>query len=185
MEDSAIVELYWQRDQAAIAASSDKYGGLCFRLSSNILASPEDAEECVNDTWHQAWNTMPPQRPGSLRAYLARIVRNLSIDLWRARRSQKRGEGMDLLLTELEDCVPSPHSTEAAFDARETAAAIDRWLRTLRREDRVAFVRRYWYGERVDALAGLLGCTPGQMAGRLFRLRRKLRLALEQEGVIL
>ena len=93
MEDSAIVALYWQRDQQAITASDEKYGALCRGLSWNILESREDAEECVNDTWHRAWNTMPPQRPVSLRAYLARIVRNLSIDRYRLRRSQKRGGG--------------------------------------------------------------------------------------------
>ena len=185
MEDGAIVELYWQRDERAITASDEKYGGLCRSLSQNILESVQDAEECVNDTWHRAWVTMPPQRPGSLRAYLVRIARNLSIDRWRARRSQKRGEGMEALVLELEDCVPAVPSAEAGFEARETAAAIDRWLDTLSREDRTAFVRRYWYGERVDALAGRYGCTPRQMAGRLFRLRGGLRRALEREGVSL
>ena len=183
MEDGAIVELYWQRDSRAITASDEKYGGLCRSLSQNILNSREDAEECVNDTWHRAWTTMPPQRPGSLRAYLARIVRNLSIDRWRAKRSQKRGEGMDALILELEDCLPAVPSAEVEFEARETAAAIDHWLDTLQQGDRVAFVRRYWYGERVDALAGQYGCTPKQMAQRLFRLRGGLRRALEREGV--
>ena len=103
MEDTAIVELYWARDQRAITASDEKYGGLCRGLSFNILASREDAEECVNDTWHRAWDTMPPQRPASLRAYLVRLVRNLSIDRWRARKSQKRGEGLEALVLELED----------------------------------------------------------------------------------
>ena len=185
MEDGAIVELYWQRNEQAITASDEKYGGLCRRLSRNILDSVQDAEECVNDTWHRAWMTMPPQRPASLRAYLARIARNLSIDRWRAMRSQKRGEGMEALVLELEDCVPAVQSAEAEFEAKETAAAIDRWLDTLSREDRMAFVRRYWYGERVDALAGQCGCTPKQMAGRLFRLRNGLRRALEREGVSL
>ena len=88
--DGAIIELYWQRDEQAITASDQKYGGLCRSLSQNILDRWEDAEECVNDTWHRAWVTMPPQRPGSLRAYLVRIVRNLSIDRYRARRSPPR-----------------------------------------------------------------------------------------------
>ena len=96
MEDSAIIDLYWARDQYAITASDEKYGALCRGLSQNILSSREDAEECVNDTWHRAWDTMPPQRPGSLRAYLAKIVRNLSIDRWRARRAEKRGEGREV-----------------------------------------------------------------------------------------
>ena len=183
MEDAVIVELYWDRDQRAIAASDEKYGGLCRSLSRNILASREDAEECVNDTWHRAWDTMPPQRPGSLRAYLCRIVRNLSIDRWRAARSQKRGEGLEQLVLELEDCVPAVPSAEEAWEARETAAAVDRWLDSLSREDRWLFLRRYWYGERVDELAARLGHTPNAAAQRLRRLRAGLRRALEQEGV--
>ena len=128
MEDGVIVELYWQRDQRAIGASEEKYGGLCRSLSWNILQSREDAEECVNDTWHRAWVTMPPQRPGSLRAYLVRIVRNLSIDRYRARRSQKRGGGFETLALELEDCVPAAPSAEAVWEAWEIAAVLDRWL---------------------------------------------------------
>ena len=183
MEDTAIVELYWARDQRAITASDEKYGGLCRSLSFHILASREDAEEFVNDTWHRAWDTMPPQRPGSLRAYLCRIVRNLSIDRWRAARSQKRGEGLGQLVLELEDCVPAGPSAEEAWEARETAAAVDRWLDALARTDRMLFVRRYWYGERVDQLAASFGYTPNGAAQRLRRLRAGLRRALEQEGV--
>ena len=185
MEDGAIIALYWERDERAISASEEKYGPLCRSLSHNILSSWEDAEECVNDTWHRAWNTMPPQRPGSLRAYLARIVRNLSIDRWRAKRAQKRGEGMEVLLGELEDCVPACPSAEADWEAAAAAAAVDRWLDTLPREDRVIFVRRYWYGQRVDGLAAAFGSTPQKMSQRLFRLRGGLRRALEREGVVL
>ena len=157
MEDTAIVELYWARDQRAITASDEKYGGLCRGLSFNILASREDAEECVNDTWHR----------------------------WRSGRARKRGEGLEQLVLELEDCVPAGPSAEEAWEARETAAAIDRWLDTLSREDRTAFVGRYWYGERVDRLAGRFGRSPNWMAQRLRRLRAGLRRALEQEGVCL
>ena len=183
MEDTAIVELYWARDQRAITASDEKYGGLCRSLSFHILASREDAEECVNDTWHRAWDTMPPQRPASLGAYLCRIVRNLSLDRWRARRAEKRGAGAEALVLELEDCVPAAPSAEAAWEARETAAAVERWLDGLPPEDRWLFLRRYWYGERVDALARQLSATPNGTAQRLRRLRASLRRALEQEGV--
>ena len=183
MEDAAIVALYWQRSEEAITASDEKYGALCHTLAYNILKAHEDAEECVNDTWHRAWDTMPPQRPNSLRAYLCRIVRNLSIDRWRAARSQKRGEGLDRLVLELEDCVPAGPSAEEAWEAGETAAAVDRWLDALAQTDRVLFVRRYWYGERVDQLAARFGYTPNGAAQRLRRLRAGLRRALEQEGV--
>ena len=185
MEDAAIVQLYWARDQQAVAASEEKYGQRCRALSCNILASWEDAEECVNDTWHRAWDTMPPQRPQSLGAYLLRITRNLSIDRWRARRSQKRGDGLEALVLELEDCVPAAASAEEQCEAREVAAAVDRWLDTLPREDRTVFVRRYWYGERVDRLASRFGRSPNWMSQRLRRLRAGLRRALEREGVSL
>ena len=187
MEDSAIISLYWARDEGAIAATDRKYGALCRSLSQSILASREDAEECVNDTWHRAWDTMPPQRPDALRAYLCRIVRNLSIGRWRAKRARKRGEGCEVLIGELEDCVPMPAapSAEEAAEDREVVRAVERWLDTLPREDRAAFLRRYWYGQRVDELAALFGCTPNRMAQRLFRLRKSLRRALEGEGVSL
>jgi len=185
VEDSAIIDLYWARDQYAISASDEKYGALCRNLSQNILSSREDAEECVNDTWHRAWDTMPPQRPGSLRAYLAKIVRNLSIDRWRARKAQKRGAGLEVLLSELEDCVPASPSAEAETEAGLVSDCIDRWLDSLPQMDRVAFVRRYWYGQRVDELAAQLGNPPKQMAQRLFRLRGSLRRALEKEGIVL
>lgn len=183
MEDAAIIGLYWARDEAAIAASSEKYGTLCRSLSRNILNSPEDAEECVNDTWRKAWDTMPPQRPGSLRAYLARITRNLSIDRWRANRAGKRGSGLETLLDELDGCLPAARSAEEWTDARETARVIDRWLDTLSATDRTAFLRRYWYGQQVKQIAAQAGCSPYGMAKRLGRLRDGLRKALEQEGI--
>ena len=185
MEDTAIIGLYWARDEGAITASDEKYGKLCRSLSQNILDSREDAEECVNDTWQRAWNTMPPQRPNSLRAYLAKITRNLSIDRWRAKRAEKRGNGLDILLSELEDCLPASPSAEELTEARETARAIDRWLSRLSPEDRIAFLRRYWYGQRVDRIAAQAGCSPNSMTKRLSRLRSGLRLALEQEGIII
>ena len=185
MEDAAIIGLYWARDERAITASDEKYGKLCRALSQNILDSREDAEECVNDTWQRAWDTMPPQRPGSLRAYLAKITRNLSIDRWRTKRAEKRGRGMDVLLEELEESLPLPAapSAEELTEARETARTIERWLDTLSPADRTAFLRRYWYGQRVDRVAAQAGCSPNSMAKRLGRLRDGLRRALEQEGI--
>lgn len=184
MEDEAIIGLYWARDEGAIAASSEKYGRLCRQLSLDILDSQEDAEECVNDTWRRAWDTMPPQRPNSLRAYLAKITRNLSIDRWRAHRAEKRRSRLENLLDELDDCLPTVPSAEEQTEARETARAIDRWLDGLSPADRRAFLRRYWYGQRVDQVAAQVGCSPNGMAKRLGRLRDSLRKALEQEGIV-
>ncbi len=153
MEDGRIVELYWARDPRAVDESQRKYGLFCTRLSENILSTREDAEECVNDTWLRAWDTMPPQKPESLRAYLARIVRNLSLDRWRAKRAQKRGKGMDILLNELEDCVSASPSAEEESESREITRCIGRWLKGLEKEDRVLFLQRYWYGQQVKELA--------------------------------
>lgn len=184
MEDAEIIGLYWARDERAVSASDEKYGRLCRSLSQEILGSKEDAKECVNDTWLRAWNTMPPQRPGSLRAYLARITRNLSIDRWRLRRARKRGSGMEELLVELEECLPAAFGTEEVTEARETARVIDGWLDTLSLADQRAFLQRYWYGQRVDAVARQAGCSPNSMAKRLGRLREGLRGVLEREGIV-
>jgi len=183
VEDAAIVALYWQRDSRAITETDGKYGPFCRRVAQNILTLPEDAEECVNDAWHRAWNTMPPKRPDSLRAYLARIVRNLSLDRWRREHTQKRGNGMELLLSELEECVPTARSTEEIVEAAELSQSIDRWLKGLPQSDSALFVRRYWNGELVSELAREAGAPENRLRQKLFRLRHSLRKALEKEGV--
>jgi RNA polymerase sigma-70 factor (ECF subfamily) len=185
MEDNLIIDLYWARDPRAIAESEQKYGAFCGMLARNILTIPQDAEECVNDTWHRAWETIPPQRPGSLRAYLGRLVRNLAIDRWRRNTAQKRGEGMALMLSELEGCVPGGVLPEQALEGKELTLLLERWLDGLSGEERAIFLRRYWYGTAVQELAGQWGCTPSRMAQRLFRLRKKLRTYLEEQGVAL
>ncbi len=169
MEDCAIIELYWARNEDAIAQTDRKFGPLCRQLAFNILSNREDSEECVNDTWHRAWDTMPPQRPDSLRAYLGRIVRNLAISRLRRRTAQKRGFGMELMLSELESCLPSPARPEQELEARELATLIETWLHTLSKDDRVLFVRRYWYADAVNVLAREWGQTPNQMTKRLLR----------------
>lgn len=185
MTDEQIIALYWTRDEQAIAATDGAYGKLCRSVSYNIVNDWEDAEECTNDTWHRAWDTMPPQRPSSLRAYLCRIVRNLSIDRWRAKKSQKRGEGLDVLLEELEACLPGAPSAEEEVEGLLLKAVLEDWLDSLPRADRVLFLRRYWYGDRVDELARWRGTTPNQTSQRLLKLRRALKKKLEQEGVCL
>lgn len=185
MEDTNIIDLYWARDEGAISASDEKYGRLCRTLSRNILGSHEDAEECVNDTWHRAWDTMPPLRPRSLRAYFAAITRNLSLNLWHKARAEKRGSGLEVLLSELEDCLPAAESVEDTAASHELARVIDRWLAGLAQADRVAFLRRYWYGQQVAEIARQAGCFPNTMTKRLGRLRESLRRALEQEGILI
>jgi RNA polymerase sigma-70 factor (ECF subfamily) len=183
MDDARIIELYWQRDERAVSESRAKYGGLLMRIAVNILQNAEDGEECVSDTYIRAWDTMPPQRPHSLAAYLGRIVRNLSVNRWHTLRAQKRGGGAELLLSELEECAPANASAEQEAERAELTAAIDRWLRSLSRSDRALFLRRYWYGDAVNMLAEECGVTPRALASRLYRLRQGLRRELEKEEI--
>lgn len=183
MEDGQIVNLYWRRDEDAIRATEQKYGGFCRRLSMNILHSFQDSEECVSDTYGRCWDTMPPQRPGSLRAYLGTIIRNLSISRYRSAHAQKRFGGVEVLLSELTDCVPSPESVQRTVEAVELGELISRWLEGLPKEDRALFIRRYWNGDAVKILAGELGARPNAVTKRLLRLREALRKNLEEQGV--
>lgn len=121
MEDTEIIDLYWQRDQRAIDETHGKYGGFLAGIAWNILRSHSDAEECVNDTYLRTWNAIPPARPSAFRAWLGRIVRNLSLDRWKQSRTAKRGgDGMEVLLGELDDCVPEPHGTEKTMEDQES-----------------------------------------------------------------
>ena len=183
MQDVQIIELYWNRDERAIMESDRSYGAYCRKIAMNILSSNEDAEECVNDTWHRTWNNIPPQRPNSLAAFFGRIVRNLSISRFRVNRAQKRFDGITILLSELDECVPARNSVENEFEGKILSEIIDRWLARLLKDDRVLFIRRYWFGEAVNALAQEYGCSQNQMAQRMMRLRKELKLALEQGGI--
>lgn len=183
MEDCQIIDLYWSRDETAIAETDTKYGGFCRRISTNILHDPWDSEECVSDAYTRCWDTMPPQRPMSLRAYLGAILRNLSISRYRAEHAQKRFGGAEVLLSELNDCIPSPENIQRTVEAGELAEIIGDWLQSQKKEDRVLFVRRYWNGDSVKALAGELGLRPNALTKRLLRLRENLRRELEKEGI--
>ena len=183
MDDLTIVELYHRRDEQAIAESDKKYGAMCHSIALHLLVLREDAEECVNDTWHAAWNRMPPDRPSVLGAFFGRITRNLSISRWRREHAKKRYDGIEILLSELEDCVPAPRTLEEEPDRQQLAQSISAWLDRLTEEDRRLFIRRYWYGDPVKELAAERGETVNVLSQRLLRLRRSLRAFLESEGV--
>ena len=183
MDDIQIIDLYWLRDESAIRETDVKYGGFCHRMAMNILHSFPDSEECVSDAYGRCWDTMPPQRPRSLRAYLGTVIRNLSISRYRACRAQKRFGGAEVLLSELQDCVPAPENVQRTVEAEELGELISGWLDTQDREDRALFIRRYWNGEAVKELAGELGVRPNALTKRLLRLREDLRRALEKGGV--
>ena len=186
MEDQAIIDLYWARKEQALEESDRKYGGFCRTIAYNILHSLEDSEECVNDTWLRAWNTMPPQRPGVLQAFLGRITRNLSLDRYKAARADKRGGGQrPLALEELGDCIPSAASVEEALALEELTRLLDRFLRALPERECCIFLRRYWYVDGTKEIARRYDMAEGSVKSTLYRTRQKLRAALEKEGVVL
>lgn len=185
MEDKAIVALYLARNEEAIVQTERHYGTFCRSIALGILGTFEDAKECANDTYHVAWNRIPPDRPQRLAAYLGRIVRNISVSRYRADHAQKRYAPGSVLLSELGDCIPDPRTPETILEGRELGQFISRWLRTLGPEERYAFVRRYWYADSLEDVAKQLALRPNTLAQRLRRLRKQLKTALEQEGVVL
>ena len=183
MKDSQIVELYWNRDERAIRETSTRYGRYCYAIADNILHDPEDAEECVNDTWYRTWESIPPQKPNCLRAFLAKITRHLALDRYRLGMAQKRGGGeVALALDELAECVPAKGSPEDSLLAGELEALINRFLASLPERERSVFLRRYFYVEPLKDIAGRYGLSLSNAKAILSRTRRKLRAFLKQEG---
>lgn len=185
MEDSQIVELYWQKNADAISETANKYGSYCFTIADNILHSAEDSEECVNDTWLHAWNAMPPQRPNVLRMFLAKITRNLSFNRFNAKNVEKRGGGeIPLVLDELSECLASKADVEIAYETTELEQCIRRFVRALPKRDRNVFVRRYFFTEPTSAIAERYGLTVNNITVILSRTRKKLKLELMKEGYL-
>lgn len=187
MEDSQIIDLYWNRDQRAVQETAGKYGNYLFSLAWNLLHVRGDAEECVNDVYLRAWNAIPPERPSAFRTWLGRIIRNLSLDRWKRDQAQRRGGsgGGEILLGELEDCLPTVSDPQRQLEDQEIAAHISAFLRTLPAENRQMFLRRYWYGDSIAEIAVRFGCGAGKVKSALFRVRKALRMYLEKEGIAL
>ncbi len=184
MEDEAILRLYVQRQDAAIAETDAKYGRLCFRVADHILSNGQDAEECVNDTWLHAWNAIPPVWPKKLSVWLTRVTRNLAISTLRRRHAQKRGADLNaLVLDELAECIPGESDPQRELERRELAAHLNRFLATLRQEERDIFVARYYFSTPVAELAARTGWTTGKINSMLQRLRRRLQAYLEEEQI--
>lgn len=182
MQDYEIVDLYWARNEEAITQTRVKYGNYCGKIARNIVASDEDAEECLNDTYLSAWNTMPEERPDLLAPYLAAITRNHALTLYRRSHSLKRGAGQTALaLDELLE-VAGNSSTEDMVDTSLLSEHINRFLGSLGRKDRIVFVRRYFYADPLSDIADHLSMTESAVKSLLFRLRGKLKECLTQEG---
>ncbi len=182
MDDDKIVELYWNRDEAAITATSDKYGAYCLSISQNILGNREDAQECVNDTYLKAWNTIPPHRPAMLSTFLGKITRNLSFDRYKASRRDKRGGSQTaLVLDELGEIIADKRSDDE-FDRKELLESINAFLSSLPPDKRKMFVCRYWYAYSIPEIAKRFGMTENNVSVSLNRTRQKLRNYLKERG---
>lgn len=183
MEDSEIITLYWERNPDAISETATKYGSYCKSIARNILGSEEDAEECLNDTYLNAWNSMPPHRPNLLSAYLGKITRNLSFDKFRRHRAAKRGGGeMELVLEELSECIPGEENVWQKIEKQELVHAINGFLTTLPQEKCSIFLCRYWYAASVPEIAKRFGKTEGNVSVLLNRMRGKLKNYLTERG---
>lgn len=183
VEDFKIVDLYWERSERAISETRTKYERMLSGISYSLLRSDEDAEECVNDTYLSAWNSMPSDRPIYLGAYLSKIIRALSIDKFRSKHSKRRG-GFEELCEELDECIPDPSSIQAQYENGQLAKAINRFIAELPEEKRVIFIRRYFYSDSVEQIAKRMGFTSSKVKTSLFRMREELRQILEKEDML-
>ena len=183
MEDEKIIELYFARDEQALAETDKKYGAYCFTLASSILNNREDAEETVSDTYLKTWHAIPPKKPNVLKMFLAKITRNLSFSRWRSLSAEKRGGGaMELVLEELSGCLAAPERVEDSLNARELAKTIRCFLNTLPQREQDIFLRRYFFVEESGAIASRYGMKRATVLRTLSRTREKLRHYLSEEG---
>ena len=181
--DDAIVALYWARNEAAISESDRKYGKILKSLSYSLLSSYEDAEECVNDTYLDAWRAMPTARPTYLGAFLSKITRRISVDRFRASHRQKRG-GMEVILEELTDCIPSHNNVFEEYENGRLSEALNRFLYAQNEEKRAIFIRRYFYSQSVEEISSALGMSNSKVKVTLYRLREILRKELEEQDLL-
>lgn len=183
LDDGVIIDMLFDRDESALTELSRKYGSYCVSIANNILRNREDSEECVNDTYMKTWESIPPEKPRILAAFLAKITRNLAIDRYRRDHSKKRGgDDMELIFEELEECVSDGSSVEATAERREILAAVNRFLGKLSAKNRIMFVSRYCYCESVHDIAARFGIKENNVSVSLNRTRAQLREYMRKEG---
>lgn len=185
MEDNDIIELYWQRSEQAIYETSNKYGNALFMLADGILHNVEDSEECVNDTYHIAWTTIPPKKPEYFFAYLAKIARHFAFGRLDYKNAKKRNALVVELGEELENCLPAPDDYERKMESEEIGKVISQFLRTQKELIRNVFISRYWYMNSVRQISEEFHISESKVKSILFRTRNRLRKYLESEGIIL
>ena len=185
MDDKQIIELYWERNTLAIDRTMEKYGNYCSAIARNILGSEEDAEECVNDTWLGAWNSIPPKRPEHLPSFLGKLTRYKAIDCLRAQHREKRGGGkVEIALDEIAEIVPADFSLEQNILDQELVQAINRFLAGLPKEARMIFMLRYWFFADIEEISARFGFSYSKVKSILHRTRSKLRLFLQKEDLL-
>ena len=183
MDDARIIELYWQRSETAVRETKTKYGRRCYQIAYNILHDRSDAEECENDTYMDAWNSIPPHKPTALAAFLGAITRRIALDRWRKRNAQKRGGDLTVSLGELEECIPSEKDMDTRITAASLAASINGFLYTLPEAECNVFVRRYWHFDSIGSICARYGYRQSKVKMMLQRTREKLQAHLEKEDI--
>lgn len=183
MEDEEILDLYWERDEQALAETDKKYGNHLYRLSESIVRNREDAEECVNDTYQKAWENIPPTRPFYLRAYLAKITRHFSFGKLDYHQAARRNVELVTLSRELEDCIPATADENMYIDSCDIGESISSFLQMQKQVHRQIFVRRYFGTDSVKEIAKSYGISESKVKSILFRMRKALKKHLEQGGI--
>lgn len=183
MNDKALIDLYWARDEEAIKETSAKYGRLCSYIANNILKNVEDCEECVNDTYFSIWNAIPAQRPNRFSVFISRITRNLALKKYAYISAAKRNPSAVVSFDELEDCVSGTYSVESEIENKHIERTIDTFLWEQGYEKRDIFIRRYWYFDSIEAICKYTGFSQSKVKSILYELRLKLRRYLENEGI--
>ena len=184
MDDWLIIKMFFERSEQAINSLSLKYGNLCKSISYNILSNKEDAEECVNDVYLAVWNTIPPQRPDSLSAYISKITRNISLKKYRRNTADKRNNRYDISLDELCECIGDCNDAQRVVEAEELAQYINNFLGNINKNDRIIFMQRYWFNMDVSQISSGMNKSKNYINVHLFRTREKLRKYLTEEGLI-
>ena len=184
MEDSRIIDLFFERSEQAIVELSIKYGKVCMKVSMNILNDLQDAEECVNDSYLGAWNAIPPERPSPLLSYICRLVRNISINRYKHKNAAKRKGAYDMCLDELENCLCSPGSIDDNIEEAMLSSYLDEFIDSLDDVNRMIFVRRFWYMDSYKDIAKASKLKEGTVRVRILRVKSELKHFLEQKGVI-
>ena len=183
MEDERILDLYWERDQRAISETSAKYGERCSVIAENILSDRFDAEECVNDTYLEIWNSIPPKRPSFFSAFIAKITRNLAMKRIEYLYAKKRSVNAAVSFSELDGCVPQNAVEDQVVNAQVLKNCMEGFLLDLSVQNRYIFLRRYFIFDPVSEIAENLQLSESAVKSSLLRSRKKLKAILEKEGI--